>query len=189
MQTSVQEGNTGCLSLVVINLSFGEPWLYSRTGYHDHEPKEPTLIPSKGLVWSLVPTQHWKGLELVGCFFFDPKFLCLLLGHFGDQTYFASAAQAAPQLSTSIWVYGCNHKEYYNSRYHNKCFEENGHNGASYMWSKKSCAQRGIGGRVTNNLVFFFCEGFLKFWASAFYKYNFSEYLATLQTLYCETSG
>jgi len=71
-------------------------------------------------------------------------------------------------LSTSIWVYGCNHKEYlrnyYNSRYHNKCFEENGHNGASYMWSKKSCAERGIRGRVTNNLLsFFFFEGFWNF--------------------------
>ncbi len=183
---------------MVINLSFGEPWLYSRTGYLVSlrtmimNLKNHLDTPSKGLVWSLVPTQHWKGLELVGCFFFDPKFLCLLLGHFGDQTYFASAAQAAPQLSTSIWVYGCNHKEYmrnyYNSRYHNKCFEENGHNGALYMWSKKSCAQRGIGGRVTNNLLSLFWR-ILKFWASASYKYNFSEYLATLQTLYCETFG
>jgi hypothetical protein len=30
------------------------------------------------------------------------------------------------------------------------------------MWSKKSCAQRGIGGRVTNN-PFFFWEGFWNF--------------------------
>jgi hypothetical protein len=49
--------------------------------------------------------------------------------------------------------------------------------------------KEGWGGRVTNNLFFFFFGRILKFWASAFYKHNFSEYLATLQTLYCEISG
>jgi hypothetical protein len=102
----------------------------------------------------------------LGVSFFTPNSFGLLVDYFGDQTYFAIAAQASPQLSASIWVYGCNHKEYpgnyYNSTYYNKSFEENGHNGAWYMWSKKSYAQRGIGGRVTNNPLPppFFFEGF-----------------------------